>query len=108
VTELTREDGDEQRICARCWTRSCILSGPAVSGGCCRRSFRRVARSTVISGALHEGIWHCIWMILLMQSREQAGKVPTLEITQCLPPRPKLQEPSPNGPKFATEPSRLV
>jgi len=41
---------DRARLsCEPCWTRSCISRGPAVSGGCCRRTFLRSRRCKAIS-----------------------------------------------------------
>src|ERR1700730_2147758 len=41
--------GRGRSSCERCWTRSCISRGPAVSGGCCRRTFRRSQPCRAIS-----------------------------------------------------------
>src|ERR1700730_3857773 len=35
--------------CEACWTRSCTSRGPAVSGGCCPRTFPRSPRCEAIS-----------------------------------------------------------
>src|SRR3984893_13162551 len=41
--------GRGRSSCERCWTRSCISRGPAVSGGCWRRTFRRSQACRAIS-----------------------------------------------------------
>src|SRR6516225_8772394 len=61
--------------CEPCWTRSCISRGPAVSGGCCRRTFLRSHDGAGLFLRLaRQRLFEKINFELLLQARQAAGR----------------------------------